>query len=113
MKKVAIIGAGPAGLAAAQELVCKAYEISIIDSNIRSGGQYWRHSPNAHFPDSNFAAISVDSRIHWYLGHSVWQIEKFDDQFRIHLSGSSKSHCIVVDNLIIATGASERTLPFK
>lgn len=113
MKKVAIIGAGPAGLAAAQELVCKEYEISIIDSNIRSGGQYWRHSPNAHFPDSNFRAISVDSRINWYLGHSVWQIEKFDDQFRIHISGSSKSHSIVVDNLIIATGASERTLPFK
>jgi len=111
--KIGIIGAGPAGLAAARELVQANCEIVIFDSNAQSGGQYWRHQKNTEFPEKKFSDISRDSRIQWHFHASVWQIENLDPGFRIHYSGEGSSSSIEVEKILIATGASERTLPFK
>jgi thioredoxin reductase len=40
---IAIIGAGPAGLAAAMTAAESNEQVVVIDSAPRPGGQYWRH----------------------------------------------------------------------
>ena len=43
IKDLVIIGAGPAGLAAAKSASPYVSRIIFIDNNPRLGGQYWRH----------------------------------------------------------------------
>jgi len=40
---IIVIGAGPAGLAAAEAAARSGEEVTILDSSPRMGGQYWRH----------------------------------------------------------------------
>jgi thioredoxin reductase len=40
---IIVIGAGPAGLAAALAASRTGIEVALIDSATRMGGQYWRH----------------------------------------------------------------------
>ena len=63
--KIGIIGAGPAGLAAAKELVKSNSQVVIFDSNQRSGGQYWRHGVRENFPDKRFANLINEKNIDW------------------------------------------------
>ncbi|TGB24284.1 FAD-dependent oxidoreductase, partial [Burkholderia thailandensis] len=44
---VAIVGAGPAGLAAAQAVARSGRTVAIVDDNPRAGGQVWRQGPSA------------------------------------------------------------------
>ncbi|MDV2189333.1 FAD-dependent oxidoreductase, partial [Burkholderia pseudomallei] len=44
---VAIVGAGPAGLAAARAAARSGCTVAIVDDNPRAGGQVWRHGPHA------------------------------------------------------------------
>ena len=49
-KKVAVVGAGPAGLAVAEKLVEKGHEITIFDSKIAPGGLLLYGIPNFKLP---------------------------------------------------------------
>ncbi|NUS06966.1 MAG: FAD-dependent oxidoreductase, partial [Nonomuraea sp.] len=40
---VAVVGAGPAGLAAAVEAAAAGLDVALIDSAGQPGGQFWRH----------------------------------------------------------------------
>jgi NADPH-dependent 2,4-dienoyl-CoA reductase/sulfur reductase-like enzyme len=111
--KVAIIGAGPAGLSAARELIKANNPVVIFDANPRSGGQYWRHGVRDQFPDQNFASLVEERCIDWKFGSSIWQVEKLNPGFRIHYVMNQKSHSLDVEKILIASGASERVLPFK
>lgn len=121
--RVAIIGAGPAGLAALRQLMSssQALHIEIIDSNSRIGGQYWRHQEGGEFPAIKFdprgysSNTNKKSEVIWHLSSSVWQIERSSQIFRLHIASNvgDKASTIEVEQIIIATGASERTLPFK
>ena len=46
-----IIGAGPAGMAAAQAAAPSGARIAVIDDNPAPGGQIWRDGPQAHLPE--------------------------------------------------------------
>ena len=48
--EVLIIGAGPAGMAAALAAAPRAASIVIIDDNPLPGGQIWRDGPGAGMP---------------------------------------------------------------
>jgi NADPH-dependent 2,4-dienoyl-CoA reductase/sulfur reductase-like enzyme len=121
--RIAIIGAGPAGLAALRQLQnsSQALHIEIIDSNSRTGGQYWRHQEGSEFPAIKFDPKSYSftanrkNEVLWHLSSSVWQIEKTGQIFRLHIASNvgDRASTIEVEKIIIATGASERTLPFK
>ena len=39
---VAIVGAGPAGLAAAYRVASEGLRVAVVDDNPRAGGQIWR-----------------------------------------------------------------------
>ena len=49
-KKIAIIGGGPAGLAAAYQLRCKGYASTIFESQENLGGMMWYGIPNYRTP---------------------------------------------------------------
>ncbi|MEN8230212.1 MAG: FAD-dependent oxidoreductase [Bacteroidota bacterium] len=55
-KKIAIIGAGPAGLAAAYYLALKGYRCTVIDRNEKAGGSLCKEVPEEELPDSVLAS---------------------------------------------------------
>jgi NADPH-dependent 2,4-dienoyl-CoA reductase/sulfur reductase-like enzyme len=52
---VVVVGAGPAGLAAAREAASAGARVAMLDDNPRAGGQVWRSGPE-HPPSSMLAA---------------------------------------------------------
>ena len=54
---VVIVGAGPAGLAAAASALTGGARVCVIDSSAQPGGQYWRHASEA-------AGLVNDGRLH-------------------------------------------------
>jgi thioredoxin reductase len=98
---IAVIGAGPAGLAAATAARRAGARVALLDSGSRAGGQYWRHR-DGHDP------IPVNLRQDLLPGHAVWHVEPDADGFTTHTTaGEIRSRTV-----IIATGAYDRQLPF-
>lgn len=118
---LAVIGAGPAGLAAAVSAAEAGLDVALIDMGTRPGGQYYRH----HLAESGelhhgWAAFTrLRDRLHQvtYLPeHRVWQVA--GDQatgFTVHaLAGDRVDRPVEVRarTLLIAAGAYDRSLPF-
>jgi D-hydroxyproline dehydrogenase subunit alpha len=111
---IVVIGAGPAGLAAAREAAKAGARVAVLDDNPRAGGQVWRNGP-AHPPsDALRAALqALDSAstdvTRWPSTRVVAPLE----QNRLLIeSAEHGGACIGYDRLILATGARERLLPF-
>ena len=100
---IVIIGAGPAGLAAAKFLAQRKIQVTIVDSQPQSGGQYWRH----HRDDRSvhpFESLYSNSYIQWKLETSVWQIEKSDDgSFTIHVLSDGVTETLMAKQILLAT----------
>jgi NADPH-dependent 2,4-dienoyl-CoA reductase/sulfur reductase-like enzyme len=109
---ILIIGAGPAGLAAASSASESGAQIDIIDDNFSSGGQIWRGG----------AASQKDPR-----ARELWQKLKEKPNVRFHFQTrvvhASSAHQVLTEcagtsslfeakKLILATGARELLLPF-
>jgi NADPH-dependent 2,4-dienoyl-CoA reductase/sulfur reductase-like enzyme len=110
---IVIIGAGPAGLAAAKFLAQRKIRVTIVDSQSRAGGQYWRHhrDENGVHP---FEELSSHPYIDWKLETAVWQIEKSNNgSFHIHILCKGVTEILVAQQILLATGAYDRTLPFQ
>jgi NADPH-dependent 2,4-dienoyl-CoA reductase/sulfur reductase-like enzyme len=96
---IVIVGAGPAGIAAAITAVKRGAEVTVLDDNPAPGGQIWRGA--YQFRDSKTRFIP-NARVVW--GDAAKQIllaETPDGQQEI-----------AYDKLILATGARELFLPF-
>jgi len=109
---VLVVGAGPAGLAAALAASEAGGSVIVIDDNPISGGQIWRsglsqqHDVRArrlHEKLSLAANVRIlqGARIIGMLDAHLLQIETSDSTSSIYF-----------DRLILATGARERLLPF-
>ncbi|WP_025917539.1 FAD/NAD(P)-binding oxidoreductase [Herminiimonas sp. CN] len=110
--EIVIIGAGPAGLAAAHAVAASGAAIAVIDDNPHAGGQIWRGGPQ-HSSDARAAqlwsALSQANNVRFFNGAKVLLpsapgallVETPDAAFTL---GYRK--------LILATGARERLLPF-
>ena len=46
-RNVLVVGAGPAGLAAAVAALDAGAAVTLLDASDETGGQYWRHLPPA------------------------------------------------------------------
>ncbi|MBV8832609.1 MAG: NAD(P)/FAD-dependent oxidoreductase [Acidobacteriaceae bacterium] len=109
---ILVIGAGPAGMAAAVAAAASGREVTVLDDNPASGGQIWRGgsrkapSPIARNWFRRFAQLPITT----VLGAQV-------------ISGDASNRTIVAerlssveeirfDSLILATGARELFLPF-
>lgn len=93
---IAIVGAGPAGLAAARAAARSGKSVAVIDDNPEAGGQIWRGA--AQIPLAAGARLFAMTRV-------------FDVRpgFEVHMA----PHGVIrAERLILATGARELFLPF-
>lgn len=108
---VLIIGAGPAGLAAAYRVSQSGREPTVVDDNPDAGGQIWRgERTKASSPEAAawFEKIR-NSKIKFLQGARVFQ----RPEERILLAEVGRDVCeLRYEKLIVATGARERFLPF-
>jgi NADPH-dependent 2,4-dienoyl-CoA reductase/sulfur reductase-like enzyme len=107
---LAIVGAGPAGIAAAVTAAESGRNVVLMDDNPRPGGQIWRDGTGATRPKeaSQWLERLAKSQVQVIGGARVFHadqgiLEVETDQSRFH------SHH---DKLILATGARELFLPF-
>ena len=114
---IAIIGAGPAGLAAAVAAARSGAEVALFDASTNFGGQYWRHRTDvagykAERAQKYFDAVISSPNITFISEAQVWSAERRDGLIQInYLQGGAESF-LTVEKVILATGAHDRTLPF-
>ena len=130
MRSVVIIGAGPAGLAAAHSASTAGATVVLLDASDALGGQFWRHLPDSrpsrnekflHHGWAKFRELSTalesDEHVRIVRGAHVWAIDTLDG-VKVHAvigepDGAARTHeSFTPDALILATGAHDRTLPF-
>lgn len=114
---IVVIGAGPAGLAAAREIAQAGESLIIIDSQPRIGGQYWRHRGEVSGYKSSrsqnyFDEIFTNPLITLITGAYIWSAEKTDTGFILNYLRGGSEHQIFATRIILATGAYDRSLPF-
>lgn len=122
---VVIIGAGPGGMGAAEELCGKGLQIAIVDEQEHTGGQIYRHVPKSFRksdPHPLVTRVEQLDELHWRIGSAVWSIVpcmetgfpstsmKEKDMYKIFFENESS---ILTKKIIIATGAYDRMLPFS
>lgn len=108
---VLIIGAGPAGLAAAKGVAEQGRQALLVDNNPQVGGQIWRDGPNAQLPAEarQLRAALSDNNVSILTGARVVRAAG-DHALLLETAGD---HVFVsYEALILCTGARERLLPF-
>ena len=121
-----IVGAGPAGIRAAEVLVKAGLRPSILDEGFRSGGQIYRRPPvddgrsyrsrygsEAHKAEALHKAFdALRDHVDYRPETLVWNMSQ---QNGAHLDLMSRGvHSeLAYSHLILATGATDRVLPFK
>ncbi|MCB1478050.1 MAG: FAD-dependent oxidoreductase [Rhodobiaceae bacterium] len=117
---VAIIGAGPAGLAAAGVLGQAGCSVTLLDEQAEPGGQIYRGIGSASGPrksvlGADYAAgasllpsLAHDSVTH-IAGATVWEVTPERD---IYYSQAGKASGLKAEHVLVATGATERPMPF-
>jgi NADPH-dependent 2,4-dienoyl-CoA reductase/sulfur reductase-like enzyme len=120
---VAVIGAGPAGLAAAVAAVDADTRVALIDSAPRLGGQYWRHRAGddgaGHHDWTTFVrlregigtAAAAGTLVH-LPGLAVWHVEPAAAGFIVHGVDGEHGREIPARTVVLATGAYDRQIPF-
>lgn len=114
---IVIIGAGPAGLAAAEAAARSGEAVTLLDSAPRFGGQYWRHREKvsgykAERSTQLFEKIRANKSITWIPSATVWSAEQSGSDFRINYLVNGDEASLLAEKVILATGAYDRSLPF-
>ncbi len=121
--RIIIIGAGPAGIRAAETVVAAGLRPILIDEERRDGGQIYRRQPDCFKRTSQdlygSEAAKADamhdcfeglrSRIDYRPESLAWNIS----QGQVHVARDGQSQALAYDKLIIATGATDRVIPVK
>lgn len=123
---VVIVGAGPAGLAAAIEAARAGARVLTIDENPAPGGQIYR-SITRNTPETlpflgddywigrSLANAFLESGIDYAPQATVWSLEPAGDEVgryaRIGVSLAGSARIIHARSVILATGAMERPMP--
>ena len=117
----AVIGAGPAGIAAAMAMLDAGLAVTVIDSGPGPGGQIYRNIDNSPLadPDSlgadyraGAALVSAfrQSPARRLANADVWHISQ-DGEIAVLRDGGASF--IQARRIVIATGAQERPMPFE
>jgi NADPH-dependent 2,4-dienoyl-CoA reductase/sulfur reductase-like enzyme len=108
--EVLVIGAGPAGIAAAARAAECGVRVGLVDDNPTFGGQIWRGEfQNAHDPEAQRWRALLGAAVTKLTGMRVFQ----QPEPGVLLAEGRDGVCeLRYRNLIAATGARERFLPF-
>ncbi|WP_103534042.1 FAD-dependent oxidoreductase [Streptomyces sp. SM11] len=133
-RDLVVVGAGPAGLAAAATALDGGLRVVLVDAGAAPGGQFWRHPPphaqgtiptaDLHHGLRTYRALRATlsahertGRLTLLLNHHVWTTAREEDGFTVHAvdRGRAPEERAVVlraPALLVATGAYDRQLPF-
>ena len=106
--EVLVVGAGPAGLAAAFRASQAGRRVVVVDDNPTAGGQIWRGgapSPEAQVWFERIRSVEID----FVAGARVFQ-QTAPGILLAEMSSGVRE--LVYKDLVLATGARERFLPF-
>ncbi|MCX5203591.1 NAD(P)/FAD-dependent oxidoreductase [Streptomyces sp. NBC_00237] len=129
---LAVVGAGPAGLAAAVAAGRLGLRVALLDSAARTGGQFYRHPApglRARRPEAlhhawqayrdraqRLDALVAAGRVHHLAEHHVWAVTGEAGEWSVHAvlgpDGAQERRTVRAAALLLATGAYERQLPF-
>jgi thioredoxin reductase len=110
---VAIIGAGPAGLAAAGAAAAHGRRVCILDETFRPGGQIWRHRPGAAPAAARrLLAALASPQVQVHSGVSVFDGWRQGETWRLAASGPEGRLVVEAPALVLACGAREEFSPF-
>lgn len=105
---VLVVGAGPAGLAAAQTAATHGARVGLLDAQPRAGGQVWRHDVRHQAPRAAREAIAKLQGVDVLASHSVVAAESS----ALRVETPQGGRLISYGSLVLATGARELLLPF-
>jgi thioredoxin reductase len=117
---VAIVGAGPAGLAAAAEALARGLSVALLDDNALPGGQYFRQAPRElrragaadgrehRRAEALFRAIE-HPRLRYLGGAVVWDAP---GPGVLAFARGADSGRVQARAVVVASGAVERAVPF-
>ncbi|MFJ8591416.1 NAD(P)/FAD-dependent oxidoreductase [Streptomyces sp. NPDC093598] len=124
---LAVIGAGPAGLAAALAASARGVRVTLVDAATQTGGQFYRQ-PAAGLGAGRPEALHhrwrtwerlrdglAASAVRVLTDHHVWSVEHTADGFAVHaLLGPEQEESVEVHAraVLLATGGYEQVLPF-
>ena len=107
-----IIGAGPAGMAAALAAAPSGARIVMLDDNPLAGGQIWRDGPQASLPAR---ARQLRERLQSHANirhHSGTRVIANSGTKQLLVEDDDRGWLISYEKLILCTGARELLLPF-
>jgi NADPH-dependent 2,4-dienoyl-CoA reductase/sulfur reductase-like enzyme len=114
MPDLLIVGAGPAGLAAAIEARARGLAVLLLDENEAAGGRVWQAQERRPAKDADDAralrtiealrASGAEVR----FGATVWAIEPANT---VYWSEADRAHTATAGRVLLATGTTERPLP--
>lgn len=123
MTRVLIVGAGPAGIRAAETLVQAGLTLIVVDEGARAGGQIYRRPPKGFTRSAPtlygseakkavalhdlFDALIAKGQVRYHPQSSVVAIS----DGHAHVLGPAGQDVIAYDHLILATGATDRVAP--
>lgn len=121
--EVIVIGAGPAGMAAAKQAAALGLDVAVLDEQDVPGGQIYREveaaagrtsgGAQALGPDYAHGAALVEAfrtatGVDYRPGTSVWEV---DARARVACTDAAGTHMLQARHIISATGALERPVP--
>lgn len=119
---ITIIGAGPAGMAAATRLSEGRVAVTVLDQADSPGGQIYRQLSDPAVPvsllgkDYERGRALIDAftaaPVCYWPGSRVFWLERTGECFRLGIHRQGQTHTLVTRQLILATGAMERPQPF-
>ncbi|SAL13445.1 BFD/(2Fe-2S)-binding domain-containing protein [Caballeronia peredens] len=121
--RVVIVGAGPAGIRAAETLVAAGMRPVVIDENARWGGQIYRQPPaDAGFSRTKSALYGFEAKkaeaVHDAMARLLPKIDYRPDtlawaceQNRLDTLHAGREASVPFTHLIIASGATDRVVP--
>jgi NADPH-dependent 2,4-dienoyl-CoA reductase/sulfur reductase-like enzyme len=119
--RVVIVGAGPAGVRAAQALAESGVRPVVVDESRRDGGQIYRRQPEGFKrPYAKLYGTEADKaqalhrsfeqlrdRIDWRAETLAWHLEPRS----LHVVRAGKAEVLPFDALIVCSGATDRLMP--
>ncbi len=121
-RSVAVVGAGPAGLAAAAAALARGARVTLLDEAPRPGGQIYRQAHPA-LGDGAFADAGERARKHELLARFQMIAGGIDyrpdanvyalfPNGELHVAQGDASEVLRPDAIVLATGVREMAIPF-